>query len=121
MKKTWEVEFTNEFEQWWETLDQTEQDSIDVTVNLLEDLGPKLSFPHSSGISRSKHSHMRELRIQHQGKPYRILYAFDPRRHAVLLIGGNKTGKDRWYEEFIAIADKLYDELLEELKKEEVK
>ena len=41
---------------------------------------------------------MRELRVQHRGKPYRILYAFDPRRCAILLIGGNKTGKDQWYE-----------------------
>ena len=55
---------------------------------------------------------MRELRIQHDGKPYRILYAFDPRRAAILLIGGNKTGVDRWYDVFVPIADRLYDEHL---------
>lgn len=58
---------------------------------------------------------MRELRIQHGGRPYRVLYAFDPERMALLLLGGDKTGKDRWYEEFIPVADRLYDEHLAEL------
>ena len=61
---------------------------------------------------------MRELRVQHKGDPYRMLYAFDPRRCAILLIGGKKTGRDRWYEEHIRNADRLYDEHLQALKKE---
>lgn len=61
---------------------------------------------------------MRELRVQHKGKPYRILYAFDPRRIAVLLLGGSKVGNDRWYQENVPKADKLYDELLKELENE---
>ncbi len=61
---------------------------------------------------------MRELRVQHQGEPYRILYAFDPRRVAILLIGGKKTGANRWYDEYIPKADQLYDEHLQLLKKE---
>lgn len=61
---------------------------------------------------------MRELRIQHAGRPYRVLYAFDPRRAAILLLGGDKTGQDRWYEQFVPTADALYDEHLETLKKE---
>ena len=61
---------------------------------------------------------MRELRTQHEGRPYRTLYAFDPRRAAILLNGGDKTGNDRWYETHIPMADKLYDAHLEELKKE---
>ena len=63
---------------------------------------------------------MRELRIQHQGEPYRILYAFEPRRAAILLIGGKKTGQNRWYEEFIPLADRLYDVHLEQLRREGV-
>jgi hypothetical protein len=55
---------------------------------------------------------MRELRIQHAGRPYRILYAFDPIRQAVLLMGGDKTGDDRWYEKAIRLADKLFAEYL---------
>ncbi len=90
----YEVEYTDEFEEWWITLAENLQVSIDAKVRLLEAKGPDLPFPHSSGIKNSKHSHMRELRIQHRGNPYRILYAFDPRRVAILLIGGDKTGID---------------------------
>jgi hypothetical protein len=60
---------------------------------------------------------MRELRVQYKGDPYRILYAFDPRRTAILLIGGNKTGDDRWYEKYVPIADRLYAVHLKEIKK----
>ena len=114
----WEVEFTDEFEGWWNTLTEEEQISVDATVRLLEERGPQLPFPYSSGINGSKHSHMRELRTQHEGRPYRTLYAFDPRRTAILLIGGDKTGDDRWYERSVPVADRLYDEHLNELKRE---
>lgn len=87
-------------------------------MGVLEALGPNLGHPHSSGIIGSKHSHMRELRVQHQGEPYRVLYAFDPLRNAILLIGGNKTGDGRWYERFVPFADRLYDDHLETLIKE---
>jgi hypothetical protein len=61
---------------------------------------------------------MRELRIQSGGKPLRSFYAFDPRRTAILLIGGDKTGDDRFYERMIPIADRLYDDYLVELRRE---
>jgi hypothetical protein len=61
---------------------------------------------------------MRELRVQYRGQPYRILYAFDPRRVAILLLGGSKIGGDRWYEKYIPIADSLYDEHLDELRRD---
>jgi hypothetical protein len=115
---TWEVEYTDEFEAWWDCLSQEEQESISATVSLLETFGTNLKFPHSSGINGSRHGHMRELRIQHQGRPFRTLYAFDPRRTAILLIAGDKTGSDRWYDTHIPIADQLYDEHLEQLEKE---
>lgn len=114
----WAIEFTDEFSQWWDTLAEEAQDSIDVAVDLLEICGPTLPFPHSSGIKGSRHTHMRELRVQHKGDPYRILYAFDPRHAAILLIGGNKAGDGRWYETFVPVADKLYDDHLAALKKE---
>lgn len=56
--------------------------------------------------------------MQHQGRPLRVLYAFDPRRAAILLIGGDKTGRDRWYEEYVPVADRLYDEHLDTLTRE---
>jgi hypothetical protein len=112
------VEYTDELEAWWETLSEPEQDSIDASVRLLEALGPQLGFPHSSGVNGSRHAHLRELRVQHQGRPYRVLYAFDPRRAAILLIGGDKTGQNRWYDVFVPIADSLYDQHLTTLSKE---
>ncbi|MTJ51683.1 type II toxin-antitoxin system RelE/ParE family toxin [Anabaena sp. UHCC 0253] len=115
---TYEVEYTDEFEQWYVKLDEAEQDSIDVMIELLEERGTNLRFPRTSDVKGSRHGNIRELRVQHQGKPYRILYAFDPRRVAILLLGGNKTGNDRWYEENVPKADKLYDELLKELNDE---
>jgi len=60
---------------------------------------------------------MRELRVQCQGRPLRVLYAFDPRRCAILLIGGAKR-HDRWYEQLVPVADTLYDEHLAALKRE---
>jgi hypothetical protein len=84
----------------------------------LKTKGPQLGYPHSSAISSSQHGHMRELRIQHQGRPLRVLYAFDPRRTAILLLGGDKTGKGRWYEDFVPVADRLYDLHLAALKRE---
>ena len=59
---------------------------------------------------------MRELRIQHQGRPYRVLYAFDPQRNAVLLIGGDKTGNEQWYETLVPMADRLYERQLIDLE-----
>jgi hypothetical protein len=105
----WEVEYTDEFGLWWETLQETEQASVDAGVMLLEDYGPNLRFPYSSGINGSRHGNMR---------PFRILYAFDPRRCAILLLGSDKTGDNRWYEKNVPIADRLYDEHLEVLQKE---
>lgn len=116
----WEVEYTDEFEAWWITLTEAEQISVDAVVRLLEMRGPHLPFPHSSGIKGSKHSHMRELRIQHEGRPYRALYAFDPRRTAIVLFGGDKTGDDQWYERNLPIAGRLYDAHIDELKREGV-
>ena len=115
---TWDVEYTDEFGRWWDTLDEGCQESIAATVSLLESRGPALPFPFSSAVRRSRHHHMRELRVQHGGDPVRILYAFDPRRSAVLLIGGVKKGDDRWYERYVPVADRLYGEHLDELSQE---
>jgi hypothetical protein len=115
---SWEVEFTEEFEKWWNDLEESEQSKVDAHVKALEMWGPNLPHPMSSGVNGSRHPHMRELRVQVQGRPFRILYAFDPKRVAILLVGGDKTGDDRWYEVNIPIADRLYDAHLMELKKE---
>jgi len=114
----WDVEFTDEFEIWWNALNEDEQESVAASVGLMEERGPQLPFPYSSDVKTSRHGQMRELRVQHQGRPYRVLYAFDPRRIGILLLGGDKTGDDRWYEKYVPQADAIYDRHLAELKKE---
>jgi hypothetical protein len=114
----WDVEYTDQFGEWWDSLSEGEQDAMDVGVRLLEERGPTLGYPYSTDVRSSRHRHMRELRVQHRGEPYRILYAFDPRRTAILIIGGMKTGDDRWYDKFVPLADRLYDEHLDELRRE---
>ena len=115
---SWDVEYTNEFGGWWTERAESEQDEIAATVELLAEHGPGLRFPYSSGVAGSRHGHMRELRVQSAGKPIRVFYAFDPRRTAILLIGGDKTGDERFYRRFVPLADRLYDEHLRELRDE---
>ncbi len=114
----WDVEYTDEFLEWWLDLSERQQGDIDNRVNMLIEHGPALRHPYSSAIRGSRHSHMRELRAQSGGNPLRVFYAFDPRRTSILLIGGDKTGNDRFYQEYIPIADRLYDIHLEELRRE---
>ena len=108
----WDIEYTAEFGAWWDSLSLEEQESLAVSVELLRAKGPALRYPHSSGVAKSKHGHMRELRTQHSGRRWRTLYAFDQRRCAILLIGGDKTGNDRWYDVYVPVADRLYNEHL---------
>ena len=114
----WEVEFTDEFGRWWETLDADEQESIAASVELLRQLGPQLPRPHADTLKGSRHANMKELRTQHAGRPFRTMFAFDPRRTAILLIGGDKTGDDRFYQRLIPLADTLFDQHLAGLQRE---
>jgi hypothetical protein len=113
---TAEIIVTDEFAEWYEGLSLEEQLSVRRYVAMLEVAGATLPFPYSSGIQNSRFAAMRELRVQHAGRPYRVLYAFDPVRNAALLVGGEKTGDDRWYEAAIKLADKLWDEYLRSIK-----
>ncbi|RYB02683.1 hypothetical protein D3272_20005 [Lichenibacterium ramalinae] len=114
----WEIEYTDEFGNWWASLAEGEQTGVDAHVRKLEQRGPNLPFPYSSGVAGSRHPRLRELRVQVAGKPLRVFYAFDPRRTAILLIGGDKTGDGRFYERMIPVADTLYDTHLLEIQKE---
>ena len=114
----WEVEYTNEFEQWWLGLTDAQQDALDDRVMLLAEIGPSLKRPVVGEITSSRHANMKDLRVS-KGGALRVLFAFDPRRHAILLLGGNKSGRwKEWLERAIPEADDLYDTHLEELKEE---
>jgi hypothetical protein len=88
----WDVEFSNEFGEWWGTMTEDEQDSLTVSVKLLQAIGPSLARPYADTVKQSRHNNMRELRTQVHGQPLRTFYAFDLRRKAILLIGGSKVG-----------------------------
>jgi hypothetical protein len=110
----WEIIFHREFEEWFFAEDVGVQASIGMVLDILEEQGASLGRPYVDTIKGSAFTNMKELRVQHDGNPYRILFAFDPQRQAVLLIGGNKGGDKRWYEKSIIVADKRFAEYLEE-------
>ena len=113
----WDVEYADEFFAWWGGLDQQEETVVAVAVEYLAERGPTLGRPFVETLSGSRHPNMKELRPK--GGHLRILFAFDPRRLAILLIGGDKTGEwSAWYRRMIPIADELDDEHLETLKSE---
>lgn len=113
----WQVEYTDEFEAWWDTLSVDEQDRVGAVVETLERGGPALGRPFVDNIHRSRHAGMKELRPR--ASSLRIRFAFDPRRMAILLIGGDKSGDwNAWYARMIPVADQLYDEHLDLLRRE---
>lgn len=121
----WEVEYTDEFGTWWNGLTEEEQVELDARIRLLEQHGPVLPRPHSDVIVTSRHSNMKELRgrvvFPHRRAELRVLYAFDSRRNAILLIGGDKTGNPKWYEEYVPVADQLFDDHLKQIERDEKK
>lgn len=113
----YDVEVTDEFREWWRGLSAIEQDRVERMADRLVAEGWSLDYPHSSKILSSRHSNMRELRIR-GSVPLRVFYAFDPRRSAILLIGGSKSGNPRFYAEYVPVADRLYDQYLDEIRRE---
>jgi len=114
----WEVEYTNEFGEWWLGLTQAQQEALDDRVTLLAEVGPGLRRPVVGDITGSRHPNLKELRAS-SGGALRVLFAFDPRRHAILLLGGDKSGQwKEWYQWAIPAADDLYDAHLSELREE---
>ena len=116
--RVWEVEYIDEFGKCWDALTPEEQEDVDAKVTLLEIYGSALGRPHADTVNGSRHANMKELRIQFAGRPYRVFYAFDPRRCAILLIGGIKADNKKFYKEYIPFADRLYDEHLETIRRE---
>jgi len=108
-----EVVVTDEFTQWYGCLNDSDSDAVNRVVGLLEQRGVTLPHPYSSAIKGSEIA-LRELRIQSGGKPLRVFYAFDRVRQAVLLIGGDKTGNDSFYDEYVPKAETIFEDYLAE-------
>jgi hypothetical protein len=113
----WEVEYTDTFGSWWDELTADEQDRVTSAVEQLEQTGPVLGRPLVDTLTSSRHPNMKELRPR--GGHIRVLFAFDPRRMAILLMGGDKSNRwSSWYAEAIPAADAIYDEHLQILRDE---
>jgi len=97
----WPVEYTDEFGAWWDGLSVEEQVGVDASVGLPARYGPTRKFPHCSGWLPARTRRCGSCAFSNEGRPCRVLYAFDPARTALLLLGGDKTGDDRWYEKTV--------------------
>ena len=112
----WEVEGTDQFEQWYGSLDADDQERVDYLVAKLEEDGPGLRRPAADTVNGSQFPNMKELRVN--TPPIRIFFAFDPRRVGLLLIAGDKTNDPSFYDRMIPMADALYAEHLAHLEAE---
>ena len=114
---SWTVLFHDAFDAEFQALDEAVQDELLAHAKLLGEFGPNLGRPTVDGLKGSKHANMKELRFDGGGGIWRVAFAFDPKRQAILLVGGDKGGADqrRFYKRLIAVADKRFDEHLAEL------
>lgn len=114
MRMPWDIEVSDEFTRWYRALTEDEVESVNFSVDLLEQAGPLLGRPHVDTLKGSRIPNLKELRVQHEGRPLRILFVFDPRRIGFLILGGDKTGDPDWYVRFIPKAEVIYQEHLKE-------
>jgi hypothetical protein len=111
---SWIVLFHYKFEEWFDAQEASLQEAIASHIVVLEEQGPHLGRPYVDTLKDSQMTNLKELRVQHKGEPWRILFVFDRKRSALLLVGGNKAGDRRWYKKNILIAEERYREFLEE-------
>lgn len=116
--KAWSIEITDEYFDWFGGLREEQQDALRADIALLEQMGPHLGRPYVDSLKGSKHSNMKELRTMSGRRHLRTFFAFDPRRTAILLIGGDKTGDKGFYRRMLPVADRLLDDYLAEIRKE---
>ena len=116
---SWEIIETTEYAQWVEGLSLAERKAINHKVTLLKVLGPNLHRPHADHVKGSQFPNMKELRVTGR-TPLRILFCFDPRRRAVLLVGGNKSTDNSWYLRMIGRADELMNQYLKGNQNDEI-
>src|SRR5579863_1238399 len=120
LRVKWEVEFHDDFDREFDAFPEAVQDEIGAHAFLLERLGPQLGRPRADTLNGSRHANMKELRFNASGGVWRIAFAFDPKRKAILLVAGDKSGvsEKRFYRELIRKADQRFDGHLTRTKKE---
>jgi hypothetical protein len=108
---TWIVLFHDAFDAEFEALEEGLQDELLAHAKLLAAFGPDLGRPTVDTLKGSRHTNMKELRFSWNGQVWRVAFAFDPQRQAILLVGGDKGGADqrRFYKRLLTVADACYD------------
>jgi hypothetical protein len=117
----WKILETSDFSQWFRALDDDAKEDIYAAALVLAQEGPSLGRPRVDTLQGSQFQNLKELRVQSNGRPFRIAFSFDPKRRAIFLCGGDKTGDKRFYEKLIKRADDLLKAHLKETKNEESK
>jgi len=117
---TWTVLFHDAFDTEFSSLAEALQDELLAHARLLAEFGPNLGRPTVDTLKGSRHSNMKELRFSYNGQVWRVAFAFDTQRQAILLVGGDKGGADqrRFYKRLINVADRRYDEHLSVLTRQ---
>ena len=120
MRVKWAVEMADEFEPEFDALHEHVQTEILALSVVLEEFGPQLGRPRVDTLNGSRHANMKELRFSAADGEWRVAFAFDPKRMAILLVAGDKSGgsEKRFYRELIRKADERFDAHLARLKKE---
>ncbi len=115
---SWTVRFGDEFEPEFDELSEAVQDELLARAAVLEQFGPALGRPQVDTLHGSKHANMKELRFDADDGVWRVAFAFDPDRQAILLVAGNKAGvkERRFYRQLITIADRRFDEHLKRIR-----
>jgi hypothetical protein len=116
----WEAEFHEEFDPEFDALPEDVQDEIRALAGVLEKIGPILGRPRADTLNGSRYANMKELRFEASDGVWRVAFAFDPRRKAVLLAAGDKSGvsEKRFYRQLIEKADRRFDDHLSRIKKQ---
>lgn len=117
----WQVQLHPSFEPEFLTLPQEAQDELLAKTLLLQISGPNLRRPHVDTLNGSRYSNMKEIRFNADDGVWRVAFAFDPKRKAILLVAGDKSGgsQKQFYKQLIAKADLRFDEHLSRLELEE--
>jgi hypothetical protein len=113
----WTIDRTEKVAEWIRGLDEDAKEAILKSLLILQKIVPALGRPQVDSIKESRYKNMKELRIQNRQRLFRILFAFDPARTAILLVGGDKRGNARFYQNMIPLADSLFEKHLDKWRK----